>query len=272
METVAGDDAGGAYCRPESGHLISIERVGGGGQAYCVEPWSFGTILAADGDGFLLPSLDGGEIRETLVTASVCMTPSRTIFRLVDASGRYEPSQPFTLSFAPIDHDLPVGPPKEYVCPMGCEGETTYREQGFCSVCGMRLQDRLSHMDHSPRHGGVFFMAPDGVHHLEGALSGREFRLYSYDEYTRPIDAASASAAGVVRLAGGVTEWPLELARVATGEYLTGQIDPAVSFPIRIKIRVTYAGGHEPSVYDFDFEEQASLVRENPASETPAVQ
>ena len=37
-------------------------------------------------------------------------------------------------------------------------------------VFAMRLQDRLAHLDHSPRHAGTFFMAPDGVHHLEGHL------------------------------------------------------------------------------------------------------
>ena len=31
-------------------------------------------------------------------------------------------------------------------------------------------------------------MAPDGVHHLEGALEDGAFRLYFYDSYTRPIE------------------------------------------------------------------------------------
>lgn len=103
-------------------------------------------------------------------------------------------------------------------------------------------------------------MAPDGVHHLEGALFGREFRLYSYDEYTRPIDAIAASAAGFARATGESREWPLELSRCPTGEYSAAQIDPAVAFPIRVKIRVTYAGAHEPSVYDFDFDQSEARV------------
>jgi hypothetical protein len=143
----------------------------------------------------------------------------------------------------------------------------------MCAVCGMRLQDRLSHMDHSPRHGGTFFMAPDGVHHLEGALFGREFQVYSYDEYTRPIDAASASAAGFARAADQQKEWPLELARCTTGEYLAAEIDPAVAFPIRVKIRVTYAGAHEPSVYDFDFDQpptSVSMIDSNAAGSPPS--
>lgn len=32
-------------------------------------------------------------------------------------------------------------------------------------------------------------MAPDGVHHPGGSLSGGEFRPYLYDNFTRPMDA-----------------------------------------------------------------------------------
>src|ERR1043166_2879004 len=71
IETIAGDDPGGTLCRPDDGHLIALERVGGDAQAYCVEPWSFSTILATCGDSFVLPRSDGGEVRETLVAASL---------------------------------------------------------------------------------------------------------------------------------------------------------------------------------------------------------
>jgi hypothetical protein len=28
----------------------------------------------------------------------------------------------------------------------------------------------MPHMDHLPKHHGIFFMAPDNIHHIEGAL------------------------------------------------------------------------------------------------------
>ena len=44
------------------------------------------------------------------------------------------------------------------------------------------------HTDHSPKHGGAFFMTANGSYHVEGTLTGREFRLYLYDSFTRPLD------------------------------------------------------------------------------------
>ncbi len=48
---------------------------------------------------------------------------------------------------------------------------------------------KMAHMDHESKLGGVFFMAPNKMHHLEATYS-REcgFQLYLYNAFTRPIN------------------------------------------------------------------------------------
>ena len=63
-----------------------------------------------------------------------------------------------------------------------------------------------AHGDHNPKHGGIFFMAPDNWHHLEGAYpaAGR-FRVYVYDDFSKPLSiAAGAQGARPCRDQGSV--------------------------------------------------------------------
>ncbi len=151
--------------------------------------------------------------------------------------------------------------PKEYTCPMTCEGEKTYDKPGKCPTCGMKLQDVKSHMDHNAKHGGVFFMAPDLHHHLEGTISDEhEFRIYFYNEYTKAIPADKFTAEGEAWTQksklwrdGADYAKPLVLRPGPGSVYLTARVDSSIRFPIGIQARVDFSNGEKAAPFSFEF-------------------
>ncbi|MCK5427237.1 MAG: FixH family protein [Thermodesulfovibrionia bacterium] len=58
-----------------------------------------------------------------------------------------------------------------------------------------KMDYKQPHMDHTPKHGGTFFMAPNKKNHIEGVYSKeRGFQLYIYDEFTQPISVIGFQA------------------------------------------------------------------------------
>jgi hypothetical protein len=147
---------------------------------------------------------------------------------------------------------------KVFQCPMKCEKERTYDKPGKCPKCGMDVEELKSHADHAAKHGGVFFMAPDQKHHLEGTLSAtNEFRIYFYDEYTKPISADKFNAAAKAWNKGAdeSNRKPVNIALGSDGSFLTGQVDTSVKIPLSIKVFIDFKDGQKPQVFDFDFSE-----------------
>ena len=93
--------------------------------------------------------------------------------------------------------DLPAGYARAY-CPMYDGGSNWVQIDGpvrnpyygsMMLTCGVVDAAPGAHMDHSPRHGGRVFMAPDSFHHIEGAYPEPGiFRLYATDNYREPVD------------------------------------------------------------------------------------
>ncbi len=126
------------------------------------------------------------------------------------------------------------------------------------------------HGDHTPKHGGVFFMALDYKHHLEGTLSApRTFRVYLYDARTQPLDAARVRQASGAVFWGELPDPPgIPLFAGKDGEILEAVLDRKIKFPVTLTLLLHLPGSDpagKPELFTFTFEsysKDASAPRE----------
>jgi hypothetical protein len=142
-----------------------------------------------------------------------------------------------------------------------------------------------AHGNHNPQHGGLFFMAPDNWHHLEGTYpSAGLFRMYLYDDFTKPLprDQVRKVSGQIVvqttdpatRTTKDVAAFPLVAGR--NGRYLEAKVGK-VSLPAQLAAKVKFQPSAPEHRFDFVFptyskEPVAPAVRptETAASATPA--
>ncbi|HEX2464588.1 MAG TPA: hypothetical protein VHR17_08170 [Thermoanaerobaculia bacterium] len=175
--------------------------------------------------------------------------------------------RPFDLEVGyALDDHLVLPPPQVAASPQSqggmlvgadIEGAVALLPKGVSSTPPSIDPRAAAHMDHSPLHGGQFFMAANSYHHLEGALPRPgEFDLYVYDDYKRPLDPRNF--AGVVvfetfdkaKNEWSETSYPLELAEPGA-QFLRARIPETM--PAEFFASVWLAG--ETSRFDFYFEE-----------------
>jgi hypothetical protein len=146
-----------------------------------------------------------------------------------------------------------------------CADNRTVHEinPGACANGAARIvaRERRAHGDHNPRHGGQFFMASDNFHHLEGTYP-REgiFRLYFYDDFTRPLPRQTTSgfsARAVTReLYDPATKtykemeaFPLAVSK--DGRYFEGHVPTGL--PAQITAKVKFKADEAEHRFDFSF-------------------
>jgi hypothetical protein len=133
-----------------------------------------------------------------------------------------------------------------------------------------------AHGDHNPRHGGIFYMAQDQWHHLEGTYpSAGNFRAYFYDNYTKPIDAKAFSGSVVLQAIDPATSapkdvatFPLRLSRDGKMLEATLKNDPRPSkeTPTTMVAKVKMAKDGPEQPFTFAFVEYSKDVPPPPAS------
>jgi hypothetical protein len=147
-----------------------------------------------------------------------------------------------------------------------CKGDrdVSQIEPGKCpdgSAMVPRYTQR-AHGDHNPKHGGIFFMAPDNWHHLEGTypVAGR-FRVYIYDDFSKPlgIEQARKVRGRVVTkeafdpktgTSRELASTPLVLAR--NGSFFEARIE-RVPLPAKLTAKISFSPDVKESRFDFAF-------------------
>src|SRR3954470_1232040 len=111
-----------------------------------------------------------------------------------------------------------------------------------------------AHGNHNPQHGGLFFMAADNTHHLEGAyLASGMFRMYFYDEFTKPQKlAAVKNYKATLNVKDAKTGKDAVYSLVRSGTYLQAQIGK-LPLPAEMYASVTFTPGGKPNRFDFTF-------------------
>ncbi len=143
------------------------------------------------------------------------------------------------------------------------EGPSPAAETGsedMADMEGMESQGQgMEHSDHDPKHGGIFFMALDEVHHLEGTLtSPGMFRVYVYDAMTIPLDSETMMQTSGTLHWGEFPDPPGIPLKVKNEEaMLMAELDREIEFPVTLTLLLNFPGAQdgESELFNFIFDQ-----------------
>jgi hypothetical protein len=115
-----------------------------------------------------------------------------------------------------------------------------------------------AHQDHDAKHGGAFFMALDEQHHLEGILvSPGTFRVFLYDDHSRPVSASEVGKAVAKVTWGAQDNAPVTVMKPsADGSVLESIAPTTVNFPLELTLVIRFPGApanSQPELFTFPF-------------------
>jgi hypothetical protein len=130
-------------------------------------------------------------------------------------------------------------------------------DPGKCPICGRTLKIKYSlrpHGDHNPKHGGFFLMASNNWHVEVTHPAAAIFRLYVYDNYSKPFTPPGL-AARIIEVPGAQGK-PVAAAipfkpAPARG-YLEARV-PQLALPATIAVKVRFQPNDQEYRFDFPF-------------------
>ena len=120
---------------------------------------------------------------------------------------------------------------------------------GRCPIDRRPLVAKYSlrpHGDHNPKHGGNFIMAPNNWHLEATHPAPSQFRLYVYDEYSRPFIPKGFTS----HIVAGKASIPF--APAPGGRFLTARV-PDLALPATIAVGARFEEKQPEYHFDFQF-------------------
>ena len=212
-----------------------------------------------------------------------------TIEPLVRSAASADDIETMRARFKPLSEylagqDLPLGYARAY-CPMYDGGSSWVQTDGpvrnpyygsSMLTCGVVDAAPGAHMDHTPRHGGTVFMAPDSFHHIEGTYpEDGVFRLYATDNYREPVDVSTWSGRVVLEeeYDPGTDEFTevvaVDLVPSPDGAFLESLVDP-IGLPGEFIAKVVFVEDFPEERFDFIFPEYSTAANVDVARPTPS--
>jgi hypothetical protein len=128
---------------------------------------------------------------------------------------------------------------------------------GRCPIDKRPLVAKYSlrpHGDHNPKHGGQFIMAPNNWHVEVTHPSTGLFRLYVYDDYSRPFVPSGFAGRIISKLdaQGRTVDLAVPFRRTPAGPVLEARVAD-LALPATIAIKVRFQASEQEYRFDFPF-------------------
>jgi hypothetical protein len=150
-----------------------------------------------------------------------------------------------------------------FTCPV--HAKVNELNPGRCPIDKRTLVPKYSlrpHGDHNPKHGGQFLMAPNNWHVEVTHPSTGLFRLYVYDDYSRPFVPSGFAGRIISKLdaQGRTVDLAVPFKRATAGPVLEARVAD-LALPATIAVKVRFQANEQEYRFDFPFLDYSKEAR-----------